>query len=48
MARKKIIYDAKAHTEKKRRGRQPTAPATQFHKDKSKYNRRVKHKGDKL
>ena len=46
MSQKKIIHNPKAHVEKKRHGRQPTAPPTQFHKDKSKYDRKVKHKGE--
>ena len=42
--KKKTVIDADAHAMKKRHGRFPTARATEFHKDKSRYNRTVKHK----
>ena len=42
--KKKIILNKEAHDMQKRHGRFPTAPATRFHVDKSKYNRRIKHK----
>lgn len=45
MAKKKIIYDEK-QSEKKKIFRTPTAPSTQWHKDKSKYDRKRKHKKD--
>lgn len=44
--KKKKILDKKKHDEKKSFGRTPTAPATKWHKDKTKYNRKVKHKKD--
>ena len=42
-SKKKVILNKELSDHKKRHGRFPTAPATQFHKDKSKYSRRVKH-----
>lgn len=45
MAKKKIIFD-KDQSEKKKVFRTPTAPATKWHKDKSKYSRKKKHKKD--
>ena len=45
MAKKKIIIDKKKSEEKKV-FHTPTAPATKWHKDKSKYSRRKKHKKD--
>lgn len=43
MAKKKIIYD-KEKSDQKSVFRTPTAPATKWHKDKSKYSRKPKHK----
>jgi len=42
--KKMIVLDKEAHDMHKRHGRFPTARPTEVHKDKSKYNRRVKHK----
>jgi hypothetical protein len=42
--KKKITLDKEAAEEKKRHGRVPTARPTEFHKDKSKYTRKEKHK----
>ena len=42
--KKKVIIDPEASAFKKRHGRFPSAKATEFHKDKTKYNRRTKHK----
>lgn len=43
--KKKIIYDKEISNQKKV-FRTPIAPATKWHKDKSKYNRRIKHRGE--
>lgn len=43
MAKLRIVFNKKAREDKKRHGRFPTAPPTEFHKDKSKYTRKVKH-----
>jgi len=40
---KKIVIDEKK-SEQKKVFHTPTAPATKWHKDKSRYNRRRKHK----
>ncbi len=45
MAKKKTIVDKKA-SDTKKVFRIPTAPSTTWHKDKSKYNRKKKHKKD--
>ena len=45
MAKKKIILD-KEKSEKKKVFHTPTAPPTKWHKDKSKYSRKKKHKKD--
>ena len=45
MAKKKIILD-KDKSEKKKVFRTPTARPTEWHKDKSKYSRKKKHKKD--
>ena len=42
--KKKTIFNQEIHDMKKRIGRFPVARPTEFHEDKSKYNRRVKHK----
>jgi len=44
--KKKIVVDKEASDMQKRIGRLPTAPPTQFHKDKKRYNRTVKHKNE--
>ena len=43
MAKKKTIIDKK-QAETKKVFRIPTAPSTEWHKDKSKYSRKKKHK----
>jgi hypothetical protein len=43
MAKKKTIVD-KPKSDQKSVFRIPTAPSTTWHKDKSKYNRKKKHK----
>lgn len=46
--KKKVIIDPEASALKKRHGRFPTARSTEFHEDKTKYNRRVKHKSKEV
>lgn len=43
--KKKIIHNPEVHEMQKRIGRITGAKPTVFHEDKSKYNRRTKHKG---
>ena len=46
--KKKVILDPEANALKKRHGRFPSAKPTEFHKDKTKYNRRIKHKSGEV
>ena len=43
--KKKIVYNPEVYEMQKRIGRITGAKPTVFHEDKSRYNRRVKHKG---
>jgi hypothetical protein len=45
-SKSKRIYNESKSKDKKRQGRITTSKPTQWHKDESKYSRKVKHKGD--